>query len=492
MSATVSIVSEPDYLEPMRESEIWYRLTSASASVLTDYKYVIDLWTLNSSNILLNKLGRFKVPPRPTDNQAYFSVNKPLYTQISVVASNTIFPGFTTSSGNPAKCINPLYTRYTIQYGFEYNPNLYYYDFTNVPSFGLAFQSNPQLLIGDVITVNKINNTANSQYNGVYTIGTVSSGTVSIPGLTFGAYFVGVNGTFGISTPVGFDEGYITNLLRVGSTASNRLSYYGTRQYEQNNINFTTNYLLKTGSTDSNFLTNYVGWKPIKNNEWETRNIMVESSVSPTYSIELKTYDSSNVQIGTYSVNGNFTTNCKYFAIGTGTRNLKSIHNDNNLFNNVYKYTIQLKSSSDGDSEVLNYGINYECSLYPDVRLVFLNKMGGYDYWTFDRDNKKTVNINRTEYKKVLMPDYVIGDRGQTPLATDAQYVYTLNSNWVSEYDCQFLEELIHSPNVYIVNSDESLTPIVITDSNYVIKTQLRDRLFNLTINYKLSYNLNI
>ena len=119
--------------------------------------------------------------------------------------------------------------------------------------------------------------------------------------------------------------------------------------------------------------------------------------------------------------------------------------------------------------------------------------MGGYDWWTFDRDNKKTVNINRTEYKRVLSPAYSISERGQTTLSQDVQHTFSLNSNWISESDYAYLEELISSPDVYIVRyNDGALIPINITDTSYSVKTQLRDKLFNLTINYKLSYSINI
>jgi hypothetical protein len=486
MSATVSLASEPGYLAPVN-AEMWYNLTSASASQITDYKYIIDVWKLNQvTGVTSSRLGRFKVPPRPDNYDCDFSVNKVLKSQISNLGSEIIIP-----TASTAQTVNDLYTRYTIQYGFEYNPELAYYDFVNSPSFGIAFTYNPQLRVNDIITINKTNYTLNPQYNGIHTVGTYSSGTVSIPGLTFGAYFVGLDGTFGSSTPIGADGGIVSNLIRVTGTASKRLGYNGTRQYEQINVDFTDDYLLTQFSTEAKFLTNYVGYKPVKALEYETQNIMAEVPTTLWYLV-LRTYDSTNTLIQTYTHSCTFSTTLKYYTIPVGTANLTGTFLNPNLFNNVYRYDLSIWRTSQF-SEYIYREIDRSCSLYEDVRVVFLNRMGGYDYWTFDKDNKKTVNINRTEYKKVLRPVYSFSERGQTTLSQDVQHTFSLNSNWISESDYAYLEELISSPNVYIVRYfDGALIPINITDTSYSVKTQLRDKLFNLTINYKLSYGINI
>lgn len=64
MSATVSLVTEPDYLSPVN-AEMWYNLSSASASQIVDYKYIIDVWKLNqSTGVTSSRLGRFNYDPK--------------------------------------------------------------------------------------------------------------------------------------------------------------------------------------------------------------------------------------------------------------------------------------------------------------------------------------------------------------------------------------------------------------------------------------------
>lgn len=488
MPATVSIISEPDYLSPV-SSEMWYRVSSPSASTISDYKYVFDVWKLYQfSGLTQSLIGRYKVPPRPNSYDGVLSVNKILKYQISTNGTDIILPDITLGTD-----IQELYTRYLVKYGFEYNPYLDYYDFVNSPSFGIAFSYNPGFEIGDIITVDKSNKLVNIAYDGEHTVGTYSSGTVSIAGLTFGAYFVGLDGTFGSSTPLGTDGGTITNILRINGTSSKRLGYYGTRQYDEVGYNFTNNYLVATvSSTQSySYLTNYDGYKPIGPLEYETINFMAEFPAT-TYQIRVRTYDSGMNLVNTVATNTTLSTNYKYFVIPTGTANLVNTFSLFNLFDNISYYTVEFARLGIPLMELVKRKINNNCSLYPSVRLVFLNRMGGFDYWTFNKDNKKTVNIQRNEYKKVLEPFYTIGDRGYTTIYQDVQYSFSLNSDWITEYDYAYLEELVTSPNIYIVNSDATLTPINIIDTSYTVKTQLRDKLFNLNINYKLSNNINI
>jgi len=56
-------ITTPYYLSPVN-GNMWYILNSASASQFSDYKYVIDIWSVNYiSGATLSRLGRFKVPP---------------------------------------------------------------------------------------------------------------------------------------------------------------------------------------------------------------------------------------------------------------------------------------------------------------------------------------------------------------------------------------------------------------------------------------------
>jgi hypothetical protein len=118
--------------------------------------------------------------------------------------------------------------------------------------------------------------------------------------------------------------------------------------------------------------------------------------------------------------------------------------------------------------------------------------MGGYDYFSFTLDSKRSINITRTEYEKILNWNYSIGDRGKTILAQKAEAKMTMNSNWITENDATWLEELLTSPDTYILTTNNTKLPIIITDNSYEVKTYLRNQVFNLVLNYKFAYDINL
>ena len=92
----------------------------------------------------------------------------------------------------------------------------------------------------------------------------------------------------------------------------------------------------------------------------------------------------------------------------------------------------------------------------------------------------------------MLNYNYTIGDRGKSLLAQKAEVKMTIVSNWITETDSLFLEELLTSPEVFLLTSSSNKLPIIITDNTYEVKTYLRNQLFNLVLNYKFGYDLNL
>lgn len=175
------------------------------------------------------------------------------------------------------------------------------------------------------------------------------------------------------------------------------------------------------------------------------------------------------------------------------------------VHNRIYRFSL-----NDGGFEQSIYYIgDTSCSKYENIRIKFLNRQGTWCYWNFNRDLKHTSNISRVEYKQPLKYDYSLDwtktgyslskQRGSAILSSSINETYTLNSDWITEDAGNYLVQLITSPEVYVFYDSytqidgTTLTsvniPIIITDNSYVFKTVNRDKLFNLTINYKLAYD---
>ena len=556
MPASINLLNEPDFLSP-GNSELWFRLNSASSST-TEFKYIFKPYgRLEPFTGGYTAQPIYKIPPRPITGDGIFSPHKLTKAYFSYDLQPEI---------NGSSNINGGLIQYYVNYGYEYNPSIEWYNtyyFTG-DKLGLTFSSPHGLLVGDTIVLDKDNKTLNPLYDGRAEI-------TSVPD----TYTIKTDKDYG-DVSGSLEGGTITSILRLTSTSSVQLAYNGTRQYNERTTDFTDVYT--TNTTSSLFMTNYNStYKPVFLTDYETISFILG-----TYSnnnIIVKTYDSSSNFISSYT---HSVTSTSYFRkdFGIGPKNLELMSPGITL--GVKYYDVHIQYSGATVSETRSYVINDNCSTYDNFRLIFLNRVGGWDYFNFTMDSKKSVKIKRTEYNKILDWDYSIGDRGKTILATKAEDSYTIESNWITEKDSIWLEELLTSPevyhltngtleysydtkidtntyandggllrinlnavhgllvgdvvkivntipaynnvvaSVYTVNSTTSITvyftyngasltgtdgiqkrlettvdsanilPIIISDSSYDIKTSVRDKVFNMKVNFQYAYNTNL
>lgn len=498
MIGTVSLLTEPGSLEPINK-ELWFRVNSASYSA-TDFKYVFKINYLEEPfESRPYKIGpTYKVPPRPDTGDGLFSPHK----YIKSFVSYNFNPFQDAFDSNIARAggnigIDDQLFKYALNYGFEFNPNMSFVSTFNSGGFlGLSFSTSHGLLAGDLITIDKTNKQINESYDGTASVSSVVTSSSIRTDVAFGLTFSG-------------ETGVITNLLRLTATSSDLMTWNGTRQYQEQDKDFT---IYRLTSPTSKFLRTYPSeYKPIIRDsiggEYETVSFIM---AGPTGSRgEINIYDINGATISGFSYNVSGTQRYRRADFGVGTMNITNGTAFDFTDPNVGSYTFTLKSATGSVlSETIKYKIVDECTPYEKTRVAFLNRLGGFEYFTFTRDNKKTVNIKRNEYSKVLPWDWQYGkpekrsDRGSTIFAIEADESFTLNSNWITEAEAQWLEEMMTSPEIYILEFINGYvyndirgavrTPIVITNTSYEVKTALRDRLFNITINYKLANPINI
>ena len=132
------------------------------------------------------------------------------------------------------------------------------------------------------------------------------------------------------------------------------------------------------------------------------------------------------------------------------------------------------------------------CSRYPKMRLCWLNRLGGIDYFSFNFKSKNAIASEKVLFKKNLDWNYTIGDREETILTQTAVEFWTISSDFISENESNWLKELITSPEVYYLQNGTTKIPITIADSTYEVKTSLSDHLIAVTITYKMASNVNL
>lgn len=186
--------------------------------------------------------------------------------------------------------------------------------------------------------------------------------------------------------------------------------------------------------------------------------------------LQVVTYDDTGATLGTYTYTNDKTavtpSQYQFKSVGVGPENL----NQSTLLSGtqpvitqeVAYYTVQLLNVGDvAASEAKRIDIDRRESKYDHYRLCWLGRDGNFDSYTFTARTDKKIDISRTEYNKLtgdrnyLSPGnewtYDIGDRGRRTMSVNAQESLSLTSNWLSEEEGIWMEELFTSPEVYLM-----------------------------------------
>jgi hypothetical protein len=153
-------------------------------------------------------------------------------------------------------------------------------------------------------------------------------------------------------------------------------------------------------------------------------------------------------------------------------------------------YKVQLLGVTNNVLATKTFNLNTECSQYPTVRLHWLNKLGGFDSFNFNKNQINAMEIDRKQFKAPLPIGYSKQDRLKTNYNTTINDKITINSDWISEQESELLEELATSPVIYLERSATDFVAVNITNTSYEIKTFLTDRkMFNVTFDIEYSYS---
>lgn len=134
------------------------------------------------------------------------------------------------------------------------------------------------------------------------------------------------------------------------------------------------------------------------------------------------------------------------------------------------------------------YG-QFDCR-YDRIRLGWVNSRGGWDYFNFIKKNEVTNQIERKQYKQLLVNDSGTFDKWQRQL-TDRKPIVsrTINaiSDWIQEGEYVFLRSLMLSTQVHMIATDGTFIPVSIADNQFVEKKERNGKLYNVSINIKYS-----
>ena len=160
-------------------------------------------------------------------------------------------------------------------------------------------------------------------------------------------------------------------------------------------------------------------------------------------------------------------------------------------------YTVQGFGAS---AKTKLYTINVNCPNtkgYESIRLCWLNQWGVWDYYTFTKKSIKTISTKGTTYtqlggtwnqSKYRVDSYKGGKKSFRVNATEK---IKMNTGFVTENDTIMFEELINSPEVYLLKGYQSdsansalnqyVTPVRVTTTSLTKKTSANDNLMQYT-----------
>ena len=172
--------------------------------------------------------------------------------------------------------------------------------------------------------------------------------------------------------------------------------------------------------------------------------------------------------------------------------------------NGLTHYTVQAVTNSGSPTET--YTINILCPEikgYEGIRLTWLNKWGVWDYYTFNMKSTRSISTNRTPYTQLggtwnKSTFKIAGYKGgKKNFRVNSTEKIRINTDFVTEAEGVWFEELINSTEVYILEgfqtdrSDSALNtyvqPTTITSSSYIRKTRANDKLMQYTFEIEKS-----
>ena len=239
--------------------------------------------------------------------------------------------------------------------------------------------------------------------------------------------------------------------------------------------------------------------------------------------IQLIYKNSSDVQIGTEDVdrtlaNGAYNTfsteiSERLLFFGCFPANLQN-------WSSTFQALVSLGTIQGGSIEVRafnvsnnaiskTYTINVNCPNlkgYESIRLCWLNQWGAWDYYTFTQKSIRSISTKGSTYEQLAGTWNEAAYRvdsykgGKKAFRVNATEKITMNTDFVSESENDMFEELINSPEVYILEGyqtdvsfsalNQYVKPVRLTTSSFTKKTVANDKLIQYTFEVEKSKTL--
>jgi len=292
-----------------------------------------------------------------------------------------------------------------------------------------------------------------------------------------------------------------------------------------NDFGFDTG-IFNPSSIDKRYLTNAPTTQYANSGDYGTVSFYApsQSSADEVNKINVTYYNEAGVAIslvdtivkevdtGAYSTwNSSINKQILYFGCFPGNLQNWSTNYANAVTDGLSYYTIQADDNSGaiGSSSLEKITIYVNCPNGKDfesIRLCWLNQWGAWDYYTFTMKSIKSTSTSGSTYQQLggtwNESTYKIDSYkgGKKTFRRNATEKITMNTDFVTESESVMFEELINSPEVYLLqgyqtdNATPSLnqyvTPVRLTTSTFTKKTVANDNIMQYTFEIEKSKTL--
>ncbi len=147
------------------------------------------------------------------------------------------------------------------------------------------------------------------------------------------------------------------------------------------------------------------------------------------------------------------------------------------------------------------YYLSDDCKYNP-VHVYWLNQMGGWDSYSFIKRNERSIDVERKRYK-TYQGDFntatvtePYATKNYTRELTEREPIVNtfinLTSDWLCESEFKYLKDLFISKSVWMVDDNVdgySIVPVVVSDSNYLMKRERNSKKYNQTLRLQVASN---
>jgi len=364
----------------------------------------------------------------------------------------------------------------------QFFDNNYYFDVeTGKEYVGFIIPTSrpTEIEVGDSVMVTQFVGATNEGYDGewlVTGIDNVSVGFLSYQRIITNCPFLG-------NTPANGGAIYPVNRKRVNLNLATDSGYAfnGVLQYDEYNDWDPSEYIPTIG-TSPKFLTNLPTTNMIRGLNSDTDNTRMVRvgedeyfTLTTFYSTALGSetidnffvewYDSSNNLISSSTINVSPSGSYAMIDFGVGPKNSQI---SGVIPSNTKYYTIVGREVAAPVTEKITIYIRDCDTRYTNKRLKYLNRLGGWDYFDFNKRSDDRVEVSRSQFRQNLFKNsasglgYSIGDRGNTTYNVNAVKKEKVRTDWLKDGEAEGLEELWTSPQVFLLDGDYNI-PINIT-----------------------------